>query len=50
MVAWAVISVLVLAGFLLSAAFDTTVPHGFGNTGKEPAEIPSIFGRPGERR
>ncbi len=26
----------------------TTVPHWFGGTGDEPAEILSIFGRPGE--
>jgi transcriptional regulator with XRE-family HTH domain len=31
------------------AAFDTTVPHWFGSTGAEPAEILSIFGRPGEQ-
>ena len=31
------------------AAFDTTVPHWFGSTGDGPAEILSIFGRPGER-
>ncbi|MEW9529483.1 helix-turn-helix domain-containing protein [Microbispora sp. NPDC049125] len=31
------------------ATFDTTVPHWFGGTGAEPAEILSIFGRPGER-
>ncbi len=31
------------------AAFDTMVPHWFGSTGDEPAEILSIFGRPGER-
>ena len=31
------------------AEFDTTVPHWFGSTGGEPAEILSIFGRPGER-
>jgi len=31
------------------AAFDTTVPHWFGSTGDEPAEILSIFGRPGQR-
>jgi transcriptional regulator with XRE-family HTH domain len=31
------------------AAFDTKVPHWFGSTGDEPAEIISIFGRPGER-
>jgi transcriptional regulator with XRE-family HTH domain len=30
------------------AAFDTTVPHWFGSTGTETAEILSIFGRPGE--
>jgi transcriptional regulator with XRE-family HTH domain len=29
--------------------FDTQVPHWFGSTGNEPAEILSIFGRPGER-
>jgi transcriptional regulator with XRE-family HTH domain len=31
------------------AEFDTHVPHWFGSTGSEPAEILSIFGRPGER-
>jgi transcriptional regulator with XRE-family HTH domain len=31
------------------AEFDTRVPHWFGSTGSEPAEILSIFGRPGER-
>ncbi len=31
------------------AEFDTSVPHWFGSTGREPAEILSIFGRPGER-
>jgi quercetin dioxygenase-like cupin family protein len=31
------------------AAFDTRVPHWFGTAGEEPAEILSIFGRPGER-
>jgi len=31
------------------AEFDTKVPHWFGSTGDEPAEILSIFGRPGER-
>jgi transcriptional regulator with XRE-family HTH domain len=30
------------------AAFETTVPHWFGSTGTAPAEILSIFGRPGE--
>lgn len=29
--------------------FDTDVPHWFGSTGDAPAEILSIFGRPGER-
>jgi quercetin dioxygenase-like cupin family protein len=31
------------------ASFDTKVPHRFGSTGDEPAQILSIFGRPGER-
>jgi len=31
------------------AEFDTQVPHWFGSTGQAPAEILSIFGRPGER-
>ena len=31
------------------AEFDTDVPHWFGSTGLEPAEILSIFSRPGER-
>ncbi len=31
------------------ASFDTKTPHWFGSTGDEPAEILSIFGRPGER-
>ena len=31
------------------AEFDTTTPHWFGATGDAPAEILSIFGRPGER-
>jgi mannose-6-phosphate isomerase-like protein (cupin superfamily) len=30
------------------AAFDTIVPHWFGSTGTEPAEILRIFGRPSE--
>jgi transcriptional regulator with XRE-family HTH domain len=29
--------------------FDTQVPHWFGSTGDGPAELLSIFGRPGER-
>jgi quercetin dioxygenase-like cupin family protein len=32
-----------------AAEFDTEVPHWFGSTGAEPAEVLSIFGRPGER-
>ena len=31
------------------AEFDTAVPHWFGSTGQQPAEILSIFTRPGER-
>lgn len=31
------------------ATFETQVPHWFGSTGDEPAEILSIFGRPGEQ-
>jgi transcriptional regulator with XRE-family HTH domain len=31
------------------AEFDTQVPHWFGSTGDQPAEILSIFARPGER-
>jgi transcriptional regulator with XRE-family HTH domain len=31
------------------ATFDTQVPHWFGSTGDETAEILSIFGRPGEQ-
>ncbi len=29
--------------------FDTLVPHWFGSNGDGPAEVLSIFGRPGER-
>lgn len=32
-----------------AAEFDTRVPHWFGSTGAEPAEVLSIFGRSGER-
>jgi transcriptional regulator with XRE-family HTH domain len=32
-----------------AAEFDTQVAHWFGSTGEEPAEVLSIFGRPGER-
>lgn len=31
------------------AEFDTRTPHWFGSTGEEPAEVLSVFGRPGER-
>ena len=31
------------------ASFDTQVPHWFGSTGDRPAEILSIFERPGEQ-
>ena len=30
------------------AEFDTSVPHWFGSTGTEPAEVLSLFGRHGE--
>ena len=32
-----------------AAEFDTQVPHWFGSAGEAPAEVLSIFGRPGER-
>jgi transcriptional regulator with XRE-family HTH domain len=32
-----------------AAEFYTQVPHWFGSTGDGPAEVLSIFGRPGER-
>ncbi|MFC7380650.1 helix-turn-helix domain-containing protein [Sphaerisporangium rhizosphaerae] len=32
-----------------AAEFDTQVPHWFGSTGEGPAEVLSIFDRPGER-
>lgn len=31
-----------------AAAFDTRQPHWFGSTGAEPAEVLSLFTRPGE--
>ena len=31
------------------AEFDTRVPHWFGSTGSQPAEILSLFGHHGER-
>src|SRR4051795_6014290 len=30
------------------AEFNTSEPHWFGSTGEEPAEVLSVFGRPGE--
>jgi mannose-6-phosphate isomerase-like protein (cupin superfamily) len=38
----------VVLGLGEAAAFDTTVAHWFDSTGTEPAEVISIFGRPGE--
>jgi hypothetical protein len=32
-----------------AAEFDTQLPHWVGSTGAGPAEVLSIFGRPGER-
>jgi transcriptional regulator with XRE-family HTH domain len=32
-----------------AAEFDTRVPHAFGNAGRGPVEILSLFGREGER-
>lgn len=32
-----------------AAEFDTQVPHWFGSSGDGPAEVLSVFGRPGER-
>ena len=32
-----------------AAEFDTQLPHWFGSTGEGPAEVLSIFGRPGEQ-
>lgn len=32
-----------------AADFDTALPHWFGSTGEGPAEVLSIFGRPGEQ-
>jgi transcriptional regulator with XRE-family HTH domain len=32
-----------------AAEFDTQLPHWFGSTGDGPAEVLSIFSRPGER-
>jgi transcriptional regulator with XRE-family HTH domain len=38
-----------LLGVGEAAEFETQVPHWFGSTGDGPAEVLSIFGRPGER-
>jgi mannose-6-phosphate isomerase-like protein (cupin superfamily) len=32
-----------------AAEFDTRVPHGFANVGREPLELLIIFGPQGER-
>ena len=32
-----------------AAELDTQIPHWFGSTGEEPAEVLSVFGRTGER-
>ena len=39
----------VVLGVGEAAEFDTQIPHWFGSTGDGPAEVLSIFGRPGER-
>jgi transcriptional regulator with XRE-family HTH domain len=39
----------IVLGIGEAAEFDTQVPHWFGSTGAGPAEVLSIFGRPGER-
>ncbi len=39
----------VILGIGEAAEFDTMIPHWFGSTGEGPAEVLSIFGRPGER-
>jgi len=39
----------VVLGVGEAAEFDTTLPHWFGSTGEGPAEVLSIFGRPGEK-
>jgi transcriptional regulator with XRE-family HTH domain len=39
----------IVLGIGEAAEFDTQVPHWFGSTGDGPAEVLSIFGRPGER-
>lgn len=38
----------IVLGIGEAAEFDTQVPHWFGSTGDGPAEVLSIFGRPGE--
>ncbi len=39
----------VVLGVGEAAEFDTQVPHWFGSTGDGPAELLSVFSRPGER-
>jgi transcriptional regulator with XRE-family HTH domain len=39
----------VVLGVGEAAEFDTRVPHWFGSTGDGPAEVLSVYGRPGER-
>ena len=39
----------VVLGIGEAAEFDTMIPHWFGSTGEGPAEVLSIFDRPGER-
>ncbi len=39
----------VVVGTGEAAEFDTLIPHWFDSTGEGPAEVLSIFGRPGER-
>jgi transcriptional regulator with XRE-family HTH domain len=39
----------VVLGIGEAAEFDTMIPHWFGSAGDGPAEVLSIFGRPGER-
>jgi len=39
----------IVVGVGEAVEFDTTRPHWFGSTGDGPAEVLSLFGRPGER-
>lgn len=47
------VALTALAGLLLGvgevAEVDTRVPHLFGSTGEQPAEVLSLFGRHGAR-